>query len=221
MSTVVPESTLTASETGLAAVELTAADLAERVGDIPLFRIRKHPPPGAATENDVEQEDLVCELIEGVLVQKGVSFETATIGMKIGGLLLAWLGDRKDFIVCGADGLFWLDTGLGRVPDVAVVRRADIPGGVIPSDGYLRMAPTVAVEVISPSNRPGEMRTKREHYLSKGTELVWIIDPKREVIEVYVRDGGQQSLRRGDTLTGEPVLPGFIASVDRILDAAK
>jgi hypothetical protein len=45
----------------------TAADLVERFGAIPLWRIRLEPPPGAATEEDViairDREKRLCELV--------------------------------------------------------------------------------------------------------------------------------------------------------------
>ena len=54
----------------------TAADLVARFGAIPLHRVRHYPPPGEATENDVleihDHEDRLCELIDGVLVEKTV-----------------------------------------------------------------------------------------------------------------------------------------------------
>lgn len=56
--------------------EWTAADLVERFGPIPLGRIRFHPPPGEATQRDVveihDREDRLCELVDGVLVEKTV-----------------------------------------------------------------------------------------------------------------------------------------------------
>ena len=56
---------------------LTVADLLERFGPMPAGRIRTNPPPGTATEQDVidieEQESRLCELVDGVLVEKTVA----------------------------------------------------------------------------------------------------------------------------------------------------
>ncbi len=55
-------------------MEWTAADWQERLGGIPLQRIRMYPRPGMATERDVleihARTDRLCELIDGVLVEK-------------------------------------------------------------------------------------------------------------------------------------------------------
>src|SRR4051794_4897761 len=62
-------------------------DLIAHLGDIPPERIRMHPLPGTATEKDllrlVEREKILCELIDGVLVEK-------VMGAREGGLG-AWL----------------------------------------------------------------------------------------------------------------------------------
>jgi hypothetical protein len=51
----------------------TVAELLERLGGIPLDRIRMQPPPGTATAEDAERlregdPKILCELIDGVLV---------------------------------------------------------------------------------------------------------------------------------------------------------
>lgn len=61
--------------------EWTVVDLAERFGEIPLSRIRSDPPPGTATEKDVinihDRENRLCELVDGILVEKTGGFFTA------------------------------------------------------------------------------------------------------------------------------------------------
>ncbi|MGH7127639.1 MAG: hypothetical protein ACREJB_04840 [Planctomycetaceae bacterium] len=56
----------------------TNADLVEHLGGVPLSRIRMVPPPGLATEADVlrivNEEDRLCELIDGVLVEKPMGY---------------------------------------------------------------------------------------------------------------------------------------------------
>jgi hypothetical protein len=56
----------------------TLADLLERLGRVPLDRIRSDPPPGTATERDVleiaAREKRLCELVDGVLVEKPAGY---------------------------------------------------------------------------------------------------------------------------------------------------
>jgi Uma2 family endonuclease len=66
------------------------------------------------------------------------------------------------------------------------------------------------VEVLSESNTPGEMRLKREDYFRAGTRLVWEIDPRQRAVAVFTQVAPAATiLAATDTLTGDPVLPGF------------
>ena len=60
----------------------TLADLMDRIGNVPLERVRAHPAPGTAVEQDVlaaEKEDHLCELVEGVLVEKAMAYNESTL----------------------------------------------------------------------------------------------------------------------------------------------
>src|SRR5262245_53170179 len=56
----------------------TVADLVRQLGGIPTNRIRLIPPPGKATVDDVlrihDRENRLCELVDGVLVEKPMAF---------------------------------------------------------------------------------------------------------------------------------------------------
>jgi Uma2 family endonuclease len=73
--------------------------------------------------------------------------------------------------------------------------------------------PDLAVEVVSPSNRPRQMLNKVELYLQSGTRLVWVIYPDEQVADVYrMNDDGRlisQKLTIKDAFSGEDVLPNF------------
>ena len=96
---------------------------------------------------------------------------------------------------------------LVRSPDVSFVRRHRIDPAVKP--GSVPLAPDLAVETLSPSERAGKIQRKVEEYLEHGTELVWLIDPQHRTATVYTRGGGVQWLHEGDALDGGDVVPGF------------
>ena len=108
-----------------AAREWTVADLQRRFGPIPFSRIRQHPAPGTATEEDVlwlnDHEDRLCELVDGILVEKTVGLEESWIA----GLLIALINNhvlpRNLGFVTGADGMYRRTMGNVRIPDVAFV----------------------------------------------------------------------------------------------------
>lgn len=64
-----------------------------------------------------------------------------------------------------------------RGPDLAFVRRDRIP---LPwPRGFYQGPPDLAVEVLSPDDRPSEISTKVDEYLTHGTRFVVVIDPDR------------------------------------------
>jgi hypothetical protein len=98
-------------------------DLLRRLGGVPLHRIRFRPAPGAATLQDVidtrEHEGPLCELVEGVLLEKAAGFTESSLAGYFGGLLNVFVIPRNLGIVTGAGGAVELMAGLVRIPDVA------------------------------------------------------------------------------------------------------
>ncbi|HET8712321.1 MAG TPA: Uma2 family endonuclease [Gemmatimonadales bacterium] len=102
-----------------------------------------------------------------------------------------------------------------RAPDVAFVQRSRVPDPL--PTAFAELAPDLAVEVLSPHDRPGETLSKIGDWLNAGTRLVWVIDPARRQARVYRQDGTEAVLSETDTLLGEDVLPGFSCPINAIL----
>jgi Uma2 family endonuclease len=93
-----------------------------------------------------------------------------------------------------------------RGPDVAFVAKARAPEG-LPED-YVRFAPDLAVEVVSPNDLVFEVEEKVDEYLRAGTRLVWVISSRLKIVTVYQKSGITVYDVNG-TLNGGEVLPGF------------
>ena len=178
-----------------------------------MHRIRIHPSPGTATVQDVldleQREGKLFELVEGVLVEKAVGFIESGLAGFLLGVLNAFVLPRNLGIVTGEAGTVELMPGLVRIPDVAFTRWERLPGRRYPTAPIPRLAPNLAVEVLSQSNTPGEMAAKRQDYFTAGVELVWEIDPDLRTVAVYTSTTQVTSLTAADTLEGGSVLPGF------------
>ena len=98
------------------------------------------------------------------------------------------------------------------MPDVAFVRSDRLPPEEL-REGFMPLAPDLAVEVLSPSNRTGEMAEQVELYLRGGARLVWVVQPRRRVVTVHAPGREAITLHEGDTLDGGEVLPGFTLPV--------
>ncbi len=190
----------------------TLADLLARIG-VPPDRIRFHPFPGTATIDDVirvqEQEDRLCELVEGVLVEKVMGWKESILAGYLVGLLNTFVIPRNLGVVSGADGTMEIMADLVRIPDVAFTSWDRLPGRRLPSVPVPHVAPNLAVEVWSRSNTRAEMAAKRVDYFAAGVELVWEIHPDTRTVEVYSSPTQAVTLGPADTLDGGRVLPGF------------
>ena len=115
----------------------TAADLHDHLGHIPLHRIRLYPPPGTAALADVldgqEQEDRLCELVDGVWVEKAMGYYGSRLALLIGYFLEVFLQLHDLGIVLGADGMLQLLHNQVRIPDVAFLSWVHFPDRGQPS----------------------------------------------------------------------------------------
>jgi Uma2 family endonuclease len=198
---------------GLTAPEWTAADLVAHFGPIPLRRIRPDPPPGAATEQDVldiyEREKRLYELVDGVLVEKTMGTQQSYLALWLGGILNEFARRHSLGFALGSDGMARLAPGLVRIPDVSFVSWDQFPARKVPRLAMLNGAPALAVEVLSPSNTQEEMDRKLRDFFAAGVRLVWYIDDARRTVQVFTAVDQSTVLREPDSLTGDPVLPGF------------
>lgn len=102
-----------------------------------------------------------------------------------------------------------------RAPDVAFVQRQGVETtGDVP--GYWPGAPDLAVEVVSPNDLYSEVAEKVDAWLTAGTQLVIIVDPRRQTITVHRSPTAMQTLTVNDTLDGAPVLPGWSLPVREV-----
>lgn len=191
----------------------TVADMLARLG-VPPERIRMRPLPGTATERDLLEATRegpgIFELVDATLVEKAVGYESAFLTVPLLVALRAFIRPRKLGRVSGPDGVLKLRPGLFRGPDIAFVSWKRFPGrGQMPKEAFPDLAPDLAIEVLSPSNTPAEMKRKRQEYLANGVRLVWIVDPKTRTVEVYAPRRKPMVLTESDTLDGGKVLPGF------------
>ena len=121
-----------------AATIATLADLFEHLGGIATQRVRFRPAPGTATEQDVlavhARERRLCELVDGVLVEKAMGFRESCLALALSAALRAFVRPRNLGLVSGPDGLIRLASGLIRIPDVAFISWQRIPGRRTPAD---------------------------------------------------------------------------------------
>ncbi len=116
--------------------------------------------------------------------------------------------------VFGSNVVYGLPSGNRRSPDISFIAASRLPSGAELKDLFRRTAvfefvPDLAVEVLSPSDRPREVMDKVGEYLGAGVRLAWVIDPVEERAVAYRSVTGAREIPPDGSLDGEDLLPGF------------
>jgi Uma2 family endonuclease len=199
---------------------MTVADLLQKLGGVPAERVRLDPLPGTATEKDVlaveRREGRLCELVEGVLVEKVMGLEESFLALRIAFYLQLFLEQHDLGFLGGEAGTLRLMQGLVRIPDVSYISWDQLPQREFPKKAIPNLYPDLAVEVLSPSNTKREMDLKIREYFLAGTRLVWIVNPRKRTVKVYTAPDQSRLLQEEESLDGGDVLPGFRLEIHEI-----
>jgi len=192
-------------------------ELLDCLGNIPASRVRMQPHPGTATERDVvfvnDHGNRTCELIDGILVEKGIGFGESVVAAILIALLEPFVRERGLGVVSGPDGTMKFKIGLVRAPDIAFVSRSQIRRRKVAHTPIPQLIPDLAIEIISKSNTRREMERKRKEYFDAGVKLVWMIDRRARTATVYDSSDYGIVVSESGQLEGGDVLPGFVLSL--------
>lgn len=157
-----------------------------------------------------EEDAYRLELVRGRLVREPrPGARHGVLMARLGARLLRHVEENRLGVVC-MDFSVVLSTEPPTVrgPDIAFIAGDRLPPEDVPT-GFLRMAPDLAAEILSPSNTASEVQEKVLEYLDAGTRLVWVIDPQTRVVNTYRSRTDVRLLGELDELDGGEVLPGF------------
>jgi Uma2 family endonuclease len=195
----------------------TLGELLEQLGGISPHRVHLRPPPGSATEKDVldilNRTNRVCELVDGVLVEKVMGYPESTLACNLIKLLGNFLDKHDLGNLAGMDGTMRLMPKLVRIPDVSFVRWEKLPSRRPPAAPIPDLVPDLAVEVLSEGNTRAEMDRKRREYFFAGVALLWFVDLNARLVQVYDSPDNCRVFTETDTLDGGSVLPGLSLAV--------
>lgn len=144
---------------------------------------------------DAAEDTVRYELDEGeLIVTPSPTPRHNMIAFRLRRLLDAFVEKHKLGVVIGEiDFRLSADTVLN--PDVAFIAKNQLRG-FDPDRSPIQGPPTLAVEVISPSNQPKRTLKKVGQYLAAGTEAVWLIYPKLRVVDIHEREGVRRVAER-------------------------
>ena len=192
----------------------TLGDLLDHLGGIPPHRVCFDPVPGTATRRDLirlhARNDKLYELVDRTLVEKPLGSPEAFLAAELIFVLRTFLAKHDLGFLYAPDALIQLRPGVIRGPDVCFVSWKHCPGKVVPATPIVLIRPDLVIEILSPSNTPGEIDRKLADYFQAGVERVWVIDPiQRQAHDHATPDQSEALTEATGVLHGGAILPGF------------
>ena len=140
-------------------------------------------------------------------------FDHGRIVINVTGALIKFLDEHPCGVLTGAETGFHIRHG--------PIRSALPTWASSAASGFRRNAcvgffpgpPDLAVEVLSPDDRAGDVLVKVRDWLEGGCQAVWVVDPRSQTICIHRRGRTIVMLDETDTLTGDDLLPGFTLKV--------
>jgi Uma2 family endonuclease len=146
------------------------------------------------------------ELVDGKIRVSPAGARHGSISVRLTAALLAFVSPKHLGEVFDSSTGYRLPGGNVRSPDASFVaskRLSRVP------EGFLELAPDLAVEVLSPHDSPREVLDKVGEYLAAGVQLVWVIDPREGRAVSYRSLTDVHEIGPDGTLDGGELLPGF------------
>jgi Uma2 family endonuclease len=140
-----------------------------------------------------EDDRYRVELVRGRLVREPQPAEEhGWLEVKLSHLLYEFVEANQLGIVLGPAGYrLEEDPPTVRGPDLSFLSHARIEGGY-PVRKFRRIAPDLAVEIVSPSNRARDLIDKAHQFLDAGARLVWVVNPiRKSAATAATRNSGQ------------------------------
>ena len=157
------------------------------------------------------------ELVRGELItMPPPGIMHAAVTGQIGGYIWHFVRTNNPDFVVGPEAAAYIEQNpdTARAADCAITPyRRGVDS--LPEHGYVPgLIPVLAVKVISPGYRSAAGIAERVRmWLEAGVQLVVVAHIATREIVTHGSDGAERIFATGDTLTLEPVLPGFACAV--------
>ena len=157
-----------------------------------------------------------CELIRGELIEMPPASDNhGFTGNQLAWRIEAWANQLRLGRGRLAETGFQIAADTVLAPDYAYISYERMPAPPR-RQGYAPVIPDLVVEVFSPNDRQPALDAKIRMWLDAGVRLVLAVYPEAQEIHAHRDDGTVQRFGGNDTLTCEPVLPGFACPVAAI-----
>ena len=187
--------------------------------------LKEMSKPYLVTAEELERfpdDDYRYELVEGRLIRMSpVCFDHGRIVARLIALLHGHLsGTPSGVVVTDVGFKLASNPDTVRGPDIAFLRNERLPRPG--ARGFVAGPPDAVFEVVSPDDRPGDVRSKVSQYIEKGVRVIVVIDPDERTITVF-RPTSQPVLLRAqkekeEQLDLDDAIPGFRTYLRQIFE---
>jgi Uma2 family endonuclease len=143
--------------------------------------------------------------------------ETGRMNFELTGLFGHWVYADGTGVGFDSSTGFTLPNGATRSPDLAWVKRERWEA-LTPKQRqqFPPWCPDFVLELRSPSDALVTVQAKMQEYLDNGARLGWLIDPIEKRVSIYRPQAPVECLDNPQTISGDPVLPGFVLELGRV-----
>lgn len=152
-----------------------------------------------------------------LLIMPPTGGNTGNRNLEIEGQLWLWNRQTQLGKAFNSSTGFKLPNGAERSPDAAWIKLERWE--MVPQEQqekFVPLCPDFVVELKSPTDSLTVLQSKMEEYVQNGAQLGWLIDRKQRRAYVYCAQAPVQCLENPSTLSGEPVLPGFVLNLSEV-----
>ena len=152
-----------------------------------------------------------------LLIMPPVGGDTGRRNAGLIALLTSWSWEENTGVTFDSSTGFALPNGAIRSPDAAWVIRSRLEAlSDEQKASFLPLCPDFVVELRSPSDSLTGLQAKMQEYIDNGAQLGWLLDPQNRDVYVYRPNQPVEHLENVTSLSGAPVLGGFVLSLQRI-----
>jgi len=153
-----------------------------------------------------------------ILIMPPTGSETGNRENNILGQLWVWSEQDGTGITFSSSTGFKLSTGAERSPDASWIKLERWNAlSLEQQQKFAPICPDFVVELRSPSDNLQPLQEKMQEYMREpGVQLGWLIDRKHHKVYIYRPGQPEECLDQPTTISGDPVLPGFILDMSKV-----
>lgn len=152
-----------------------------------------------------------------LVIMSPTGSETDERNFNLIGQLWAWVQQDGTGVGFGSSGGFTLPNGAVKSPDAAWILKSRWEA-IAPEQRqkFAPVCPDFVIELRSPTDGLKVLQDKMQEYIDNGTNLGWLIDRLQRKVYVYRPNMPVEELDNPATLSGDPILPGFVLNLSQI-----